>query len=85
MITVYLNELRARLDRLEQSGCIDRLDLLERDLKNTKWAVEQAMKIAEQNEQAIDTISRILQQDPKAMRRPVNKGGRPKLAIKRVK
>lgn len=85
MITVYLNEIRARLDRLEQSGCLERLELLERDLKNTKWAVEQAMKIAEQNELAIDTIARILQQTPATVRRAVNQGGRPKAAIKRAK
>jgi len=62
-----------------------RLDDLETETKSIKWSVVQAMQIAEQNEQAIDTISRILQQDPKAMRKPVNKGGRPKLAIKRAK
>jgi DNA polymerase III delta prime subunit len=56
-----------------------RLDMLEADMQTTKWTVTESIKIAEQNELAIDSISRILQQDPVEMRKPINKGGRPKV------
>lgn len=56
-----------------------RLDMLEADMKTAKWTVTESLKIAEQNELAIDSISRILQQDPVEMRKPINKGGRPKV------
>lgn len=64
---------------------ITRLEVLEADIKTIKWSVTESIKIAEQNELAIDSISRILQQSPEVMRKPINKGGRPKLAIKRAK
>ena len=55
-----------------------RLDVLEVEMKTTKWTVTESIRIAERNEFAIDSISRLLQQDPDAMREPINKGGRPK-------
>jgi hypothetical protein len=61
---------------------LTRLEVLEADIKNIKWTVVECMKIVEQNEFAIDSISRILQKDPDIMRKPTNRGGRPKLAIK---
>lgn len=68
MLTLKLNDMTARLEALEA------------EIKTIKWTVTESITIAERNEFAIDSISRILQQDPDVMRKPVNKGGRPKVA-----
>ena len=66
MLTIKLNDMTARIE------------MLEAEIKTIKWTVTESIKIAEQNEFAIDSIARLLKKDPDVMREPINKGGRPK-------
>ena len=68
------NPLKQIIDEIKA-----RLEALENEIKTTKWTVTESIQIAERNEFAIDSISRLLQQDPELMRKPINKGGRPKI------
>jgi hypothetical protein len=57
MLNTIIKGILARLEQLEIAISSHRIEVLEEEIKVIKWIANESLKVAEQNELAIDSMS----------------------------